>query len=129
MGKPFGLGLLVIATVFCLLTAWASGTAPASFAERLGLTIANQGGKNEIRAQYAGFFFSMAIACGGALAGFIPREAAYILLSVVFGGLILGRIASLGLDRSTAGYTHTVLALYAIDAIGFLLAVTAMILD
>ena len=52
----FGTIVLVIATLFFLYTAWSSGIAPVEFAERFGLTVANAGGYNEIRAQYAGFF-------------------------------------------------------------------------
>lgn len=129
MGKTFGAAVLVVAVAFCLITTWTAGTAPAAFAERLGLNVANPGGRNEIRAQYAGFFFAVAVACVAALAGAMPREAAYIVLAVVFGGLLVGRITSFGLDGSTAGYTQTILALYAIDALGCALAVAALVLD
>ncbi len=129
MGKTFGLGVLVAATAFSLLTAWTAGTAPSAFAERLGLTVANPGGSNEVRAQYAGFFLAVAVTCLAALIGIVPREAAYIVLAVVFGGLLAGRLASLGLDGSMAGYTQTVVALYAIDTLGCALAGTALVLD
>ena len=129
MSKTLGVGVLVVAVAFCLMTTWAAGTAPAAFAERLGLTVANPSGSNEVRAQYAGFFFSVAVACGAGLAGFVPREAAYIVLAVVFGGLLAGRLASLGLNGGVAGYTPTILALYAIDALGFALALAALTLD
>jgi hypothetical protein len=52
--------VLVIVTLFFLLTVWRRATAPDNFAERLGLTVANAGGHNEIRAQYAGFFLAVA---------------------------------------------------------------------
>ena len=129
MGKTFGAGVLVVAVAFCLITTWNAGMAPAAFAERLGLTVANPGGSNEVRAQYAGFFLAVAVACIAALAGAMPRETSYIVLAVVFGGLIVGRLASLGLDGSMAGYTQTIVALYAIDALGCALAVIALVLD
>ena len=71
----------------------------------------------------------MAVTCLAALIGIVPREAAYIVLAVVFGGLLAGRLASLGLDGSMAGYTQTVVALYAIDTLGCALAGTALVLD
>jgi uncharacterized iron-regulated membrane protein len=129
MGKTFGVGVLVLAATFCLLTTWTAATAPAAFAERLGLAVANPGGRNEVRAQYAGFFFAVAVACVAALAGLLPRDSALIVLVVVFGGLIAGRVASLGLDGGVAGYTPTVLALYAVDALGCALSLAALLLD
>jgi len=129
MGQTFGLGVLVAAAAFCLVTTWTAGVSPATFAERLGLAIANPGGRNEVRAQYAGCFFAVAVACMAGLAGAMPRGAAYIVLAVVFGGLIMGRIVSLGLDGGTTGYTQTIHTLFAIDAAGCGLATVALFVD
>lgn len=103
--------------------------APARFAERLGLAIANTGGYNEIRAQYAGFFLAVAVVCGASLAGVVSRQAAFVVLIVVFGGLIAGRLASLALDGGAAGYGPTIRSLYLIDGIGFTLAIAALAVD
>jgi len=129
MGHIFGTLVLAIAALFCLLTTWSSAAAPAEFAQRLGLALANAGGYNEIRAQYAGFFLAVAAVCGASLAGVVSRQAAFVVLAVVFGGLILGRLASLALDGGVAGYGPTIRALYVIDAIGFALAITALAVD
>ena len=129
MDRTFGTGVLVVAAAFCLMTTWTAGRSPAAFAERLGLNVANAGGSNEVRAQYAGFFFAVAAACLAGLAGAVPRGAAYFVLAVVFGGLLAGRIVSLGVDRSTAGYTQAVRALCAIDALGCALATIALAVD
>jgi hypothetical protein len=125
----FGTIVLALAMLFFLYTSWRSGTAPAEFAERLGLSVANAGGYNEIRAQYAGFFFAAALACMASLAGAMPRQAAFIVLAVIFGGLLAGRLVSLALNGGIAGYGHTIVALYAIDASGLALAVTALVLQ
>ena len=129
MGHVFGTLVLAIAALFCLLTTWSSATAPAEFAHRLGLALANSGGYNEIRAQYAGLFLAVAAVGGASLAGVVSRQAAFVVLAVVFGGLILGRLASLALDGSVAGYGPTIRALYVIDAIGFSLAIAALAVD
>lgn len=129
MRQAYGTFVLVIVTMFFLFTAWRSGTAPARFAERLGLTIANAGGNNEIRAQYAGFFLAAAVFCAASLGGLVSRFAAFGVPVVIFGGLIGGRLVSLALNRGIAGYSPTILALYAIDALGFTLAITAMVLE
>jgi hypothetical protein len=129
MTHEFGAGVLVVGILFCLMTTWISGTKPAAFAERLGLTIANPGGVNEIRAQYAGFFLAIAAVCAAALAGLLPREAAFVVLGTVFGGLIAGRLASLALNGGVAGYTPSIRALYVIDSLGFGLAIAAFMLN
>jgi len=125
----FGTIVLVIAALFFLLTTWRSGSAPADFAARLGLNIANAGGYNEIRAQYAGFFLASAIACAASLAGVVPRQAAFIVLIVVFGGLLAGRAVSLVLDGGVAGYGGTIVGLHAIDALGLALGIAALVLE
>jgi energy-converting hydrogenase Eha subunit B len=129
MRHGFGSCVLVISVLFCLLTTWSSATAPGGFAQRLGLAVVNAAGSNEIRAQYAGFFFAVAVVCAAALAGAVSRQSGYLVLAVVFGGLIAGRLVSLVLNGGIAGYTPTILALYAIDSLGFVLAVTAIAVD
>ena len=125
----FGTIVLVIAGLFFSLTAWRSASAPAEFAARLGLNIANAGGYNEIRAQYAGFFLASALVCAASLAGAVPRQAAFIVLVAVFGGLFAGRVVSLVLDGGIAGYGGTVVGLHAIDAIGLALGISALVLE
>jgi len=129
MGYKFGTAVLIVGVLFCLLTTWSSGARPESFAERLGLQIVNAGGVNEIRAQYAGFFLAVAIICAASLAGLLSRQASFVVLGTVFGGLLAGRLASLAFNGGTAGYGPTILALYAIDAIGLALVVAAFVLD
>jgi hypothetical protein len=129
MRHNFRTFVLIIVALFSLFTAWSSGMAPAKFAQQLGLSVANAGGFNEIRAQYSGFFLAVAVVCIASLADMVARQPALIVVAVVFGGLIGGRLVSLGLNRGVAGYGPTILALYAIDATGFVLAITAMMLE
>src|SRR5215813_315444 len=129
MRQAYGTFVLVIITMFFLFTAWSSGTAPAKFAERLGVTIANAGGNNEIRAQYAGFFLAAAVFCALSLAGVVSRSVGFSIPVVIFGGLIGGRLVSLALNGGIVGYGPTIRALCAIDALGFTLAITAMVLE
>ena len=124
----FGTAVLVAAMIFCLLTTWTAATGPGKFAESLGLTIANAGGVNEIHAQYAGFFFAAALVCAAALAGMISRQAGFVALAMIFGGLIAGRVASYILNGGTAGYSPRIISLYAIDSVGFALAFAGLML-
>lgn len=129
MRHSFGTFVLVVFALFFLLTAWSSGVAPKEFAQSLGLTIANADGFNEIRAQYAGFFLVSSVMCVAALAGWISRQSVFILVSVIFGGLIAGRLTSLVLNNGMTSYGSMILALYLVDATGFALAITASILN
>jgi hypothetical protein len=114
---------LVLAALFFAYTAWTSAAAPESFANQLGLSIVNQGGVNEVRSQYAGFFLAGAILCVMGLAGVVSRPATYITLVVTFGGLIGGRLVSLAINGGMTGYGRSIRALYVIDGVGFATAV------
>jgi hypothetical protein len=129
MSVGFTKFVLLLAATFCLFTAASSGVFPRQFADRLGLAILGTSGYNEIRAQYAGFFLTVGAICVAALVGYINRRSACIILAVVFGGLIMGRVVSLVINRGFEGYTSTILALYAIDATGLLLALVALAVD
>jgi carbon starvation protein CstA len=129
MASKFGTVILFVATVFCLLTTASAGLRPERFAEQLGMKIVNAGGTNEVYAQYAGFFLAVAIVSLGALLGQIPRGAAYVLLIAVFGGLLAGRVFSLAANGGIAGFTPMIVWLYAIDALGLVVAATAYIFD
>lgn len=125
MARNFGTVVLVVVTLFFLLTTISASLTPERFGERLGLRIINAGGVNEIMAQYAGFFLAAAGVCIAALAGWLPRSTAFVTVAAVFGGLIAGRLVSLVLNGGLGGYGPTIQALYVIDAIGFALAITA----
>ena len=129
MPSIFGTAILVINALFCLFTAWSSATAPEGFAARLGLSIVNAGGMNEVRAQYSGFFIAVALVCVASLCGALSRRTSFVVLGAVFGGLLGGRLVSLALNGGVAGYGPAILALYVIDAIGLALAVASFILD
>ena len=128
MAALFGTFVIALCGLFFLFTTWRSALEPAAFAARLGLGVANAGGVNEIRAQYAGFFLAAAVVCGAALAGFVARPSALLAVAMIFGGLIGGRLTSLAVDRSIAGYGAAIRALFLIDAVGFVLAVAALMM-
>ncbi|HZT04449.1 MAG TPA: DUF4345 family protein [Steroidobacteraceae bacterium] len=129
MRRTFGTVILLILALFFLLTAWQSGTDPAGFAQQLGLSITNPGGYNEIRSQYGGCFLFASVACLAALGGRVSRRSAFVVATVIFGGLFVGRLVSLWADGGISGYGALIRALYVIDALGLTLTVTAMLLD
>lgn len=129
MRRSFSTAVLALFALFFLLTTWQSGTSPARFAQQLGLAIVNPGGANEIRAQYGGCFLFAAITCFAALGGWASRRSAFVVATVIFGGLFMGRMVSLWVNGGLSGYGGMIRTLYVIDAIGFALAVAAMMLD
>ena len=118
--------VLVAAIAFCVLTSLGSGLQPRRFADQLGLSVANSGGANEVRAQYSGFFLALGVLCGAALAGVASPSTALIALIVTFGGLLAGRLTSLALNGGVKGFPPTIVALYFIDAAGLGLALAAL---
>src|SRR6516164_5223694 len=111
MPPIFGTGVLFINVLFCLFTAWSSATAPESFAAKLGLGIVNAGGLNEVRAQYAGFFFAVAVVCFASLLGLLARQTSFVMMAAVYGGLLAGRLVSLVINAGVAGFGPTTVAL------------------
>lgn len=122
MGQIFGSVILGVAAVFFLVSACAAAVAPDRFAGLLGLQTAGASGRNEVRAQYAGIFLMITLACLAALAGYAPRQAAFIVLVVALGGCTVGRLASLVTDRGFGGYNAVIRALFAVDTLGFVAA-------
>lgn len=59
----------------------------------------------------------------------VSRRSAFTVATVIFGGLFVGRLASLWADGGLSGYGGLIRALYVIDAVGLTLTVTAMLLD
>jgi hypothetical protein len=118
----FGSVTLVISAVFFLLSAIAAAVAPERFAGLLGLQTTGASGRNEVRAQYAGIFLMITLACLAALAGYAPRQAAFIVLIVALGGCTAGRLASLIADHGFGGYNAVIRTLFAVDTLGLVAA-------
>lgn len=125
----FVTGFLVVSALFCTLTGYSGLAAPVRFAQPLGYVLAGFDGRNEVRAQYGGFFLALAVAVIFALAGKIPRQAALISNAVLFGGLIAGRVLSLVVDGGIHEYGHFIRLLFLIDATGFTLSLIALYLN
>ena len=61
------------------------------------------------------------------MAGYAPRQAAFIVLIVALGGCTIGRLASLIADRGFADYNGVIRTLFAVDTLGFAAATVAFI--
>jgi hypothetical protein len=118
--------VLGIGSLFFIGTGLNAFATPVKFAARLGLSLPGADGLNEIRAQYGGFFLAAGLFLAGTLLGPLPRQGGIALMAVIFGGLIAGRLVSLALDRSFAGYGSTIRALFLIDSCGFLASLAVL---
>jgi hypothetical protein len=87
MRQNFGTFVLAMATFFGVLTALWAGLRPANFAQSLGLAVANSGGVNEVRAQYAGFFLACAVVRGGVRRCAWRRHTPFISARSAGGGI------------------------------------------
>ena len=126
MGISAGTVLLVAGVLLCAVTTLGAFARPVRFAALLGLDVANPGGVNEIRSQYAGFFLMVGLVFAAALTGSIPRAFGYMLGLVVFGGLFIGRLSGLVLNRGTGGYPPVVRGLVLVDLTGCALSLAAL---
>jgi len=129
MRSAFGTVFLIASTLFTAWTSWSSFSAPGAFGKQIGYALEGMDGRNEIRAQYGGFFLAITIASILALMGVIPRRAGFLVNAVVFGGLITGRVVSLAVDSGAGEYGPLIRALFFIDAAGFILSLAALYLD
>ncbi|HEV3036623.1 MAG TPA: DUF4345 family protein [Candidatus Angelobacter sp.] len=129
MASVFGTAVLVITALFFLGTSWSSFTNPKQFGERLGFALPGADGRNEIRAQYGGFFLAAAVCGIFALVGWVPRSTGLVVNATIFGGLIAGRLISLFLDGGITKYGPLIRTLFVIDALGFALAISAFVLE
>ena len=129
MKSAFGTLFLYAAGVFSLLTTLSSVANPVNFGRRLGLLVGVPDGFNEIRAQYGGFFFAVAVVNALVLAKILPRNTGYVIDAALFGGLFLGRLISLFLDGGFSHYGATIGSLFFIDGIAFALSLTSLLLE
>lgn len=126
MRTAVGTIFLIASGLFMAWTSWISFTAPGTFGQRLGFTIAGVDGRNEIRAQYGGFFLAAALVSLLALTAVIPRQSGLITNATVYGGLIAGRLVSLCVDGGASRYGPVIRLLFFIDAAGFALSIVAL---
>jgi hypothetical protein len=115
-------------SLFFLWTGWTSFRFPRQFAERLGFIIRGLDGLNEIRAQYGGFFLAAALVNALSLFGVLPRQTSFVVNAAIFGGLMIGRVASLPLDGGMSGYGGVIRALFIIDSVGLSLMIAAYLM-
>jgi len=127
MGTSLGIGFLLASALFTAWTSWISLTAPEKFGKYLGYTLAGADGRNEIRAQYGGFFLAVTVGSVLAVMGVIPQPVGFLVNAIVFGGLITGRLVSLVFDRDRGGYGSVIRALFWIDGTGFALSMALLL--
>lgn len=125
MTSIFGTMLLGFALLISAFTTFAALASPKKFAASLGFGIANTGGTNEIRAQYAGFFLMVGLCCAASLVGILPRMAGILVSATVFVGLFAGRVTGLALNGGSDGYCRVIRTLIIVDALGAALSVAA----
>ena len=103
--------------LFFLYTGITSFWQPVKFARFLALETQGRSGQVEIRAQYGGFFCAAALSQFAPFIGVLNHATALVVALVIFGGLIMGRLAAL-LVRSDEKLTPPIRALYWVDAVG-----------
>ncbi|WOF74109.1 hypothetical protein QMT40_001755 [Parvibaculaceae bacterium PLY_AMNH_Bact1] len=120
--------ILVVFGLFFAYTAIVSFRAPVPFARGLGLEPNGRSGAIEIRAQYGGFFAAAGLAQFAVFAGLISPQPALFVGLVIFGGLIVGRVAAFFAGGKDEKLLPIISALYWIDGIGCLAALIGLFL-
>lgn len=118
--------VLAVSGLIALAIALRALLMPGALGAGLGFGVGGADALNEIRGQYGGFFLAVGLACALAIFRVIPRQAALIVLAVTFGGILFGRLVSLGIDGGFSAYSPTIRALYVVDALGLAAALWAL---
>lgn len=114
--------------LFFAYTAVASFRTPVPFARGLGLEPNGRSGAIEIRAQYGGFFAAAGLVQFAVFGGLVSAQAALFVGLVIFAGLIVGRVAAFFTGSREEKLLPIISALYWIDGIGCLAAVSGLFL-
>lgn len=114
--------------LFFLYTGVVGFVQPKRLGAMVSLTPEGRSGLIEIRAQYGGFFFAAGLSQLAPFTGLLSTEAALIIALVIFGGLIVARLAALFLDAGRQPLTSMMKLLFVIDGAGFAAVVLALFL-
>jgi hypothetical protein len=125
----FADAVCAIEAFFFAYTGWLGFAQPRALSDRLGLQPSGAAGLNEVRSQYGGFYGALAIVQAAGLLGWLPMTAALGAGLLAFGGLMLGRLASVVVDGSLRKYTPTLKWLTFLDPLGFFLTLSALAVE
>lgn len=103
--------------------AWEGLVDTVGFLRALDVEITGPGGMNEIRAQYGGFFAAVAVVCLAGFAGWLRTTTALTVMVAIYGGVLCGRLISIGLDGPAvfAQYNDLLQRTHVIDFVGLVL--------
>ncbi len=120
--------ILAISALLAAYIAWEGLADTSAFLKAMDVEILGPGGMNEIRAQYGGFFAAVTVVCGLGIVGIIRPSAPLILMAAIYGGVLFGRLVSLGLDGSEvfSAYPPLLQRAHVIDFVGLILSILAL---
>jgi hypothetical protein len=127
--RVFPVIVLALAGLLSIVIGVRGLLAPEELGVALGYALPGADALNEVRAQYGGLFLTVGTICELAIFRVVPRQAALMLLATVFGGILFGRIFSLLADGGFAVYGRTIQLLYAVDLIGLVAALAALVAE
>ncbi|MCG8504754.1 MAG: DUF4345 family protein, partial [Sphingomonadales bacterium] len=89
----FQKAVLIIGILVAGYIALRALTAPEGLLAGTGIAVSNADGRNEIRAQYGGFYLAVAAALLLSLFGRLPVSFGLGVLLLAVGGVLVGRLA------------------------------------
>lgn len=109
--------VLIIGILVAGMIAFRALIAPEALLANIGIALTNADGRNEIRAQYGGFYLAVTIALLLSLFGRLSAGFGLGLLLVAVGGILLGRLASIVIEGPAvfASYSTVIKTYLAFD--------------
>jgi len=120
--------VLLIGIIVTAYIAFSALSAPETVLVESGLRIDGPNGRNEIRAQYGGFYGALTLALILSLLGRWSERFGLQLLLITVGGVLAGRVLSLVIEGPAifASYSPTVKLFYAADIVIVVLVLLAL---
>ncbi|MEO1495284.1 MAG: DUF4345 family protein [Pseudomonadota bacterium] len=120
--------VLSISALLAAYIGWEGIVDTTGFLRAMDVEILGPGGMNEIRAQYGGFFGAVTIVCLLGMFGRIRPSAALTVMIAIYGGVLFGRLVSLGLDGMAVfeSYPALLQRAHVIDLVGLILSAIAL---
>lgn len=113
----FQKAVLIIGILVAGYIALRALTAPEGLLAGTGIAVSNADGRNEIRAQYGGFYLAVAAALLLSLFGRLPVSFGLGVLLLAVGGVLVGRLASIVIEGPAvfASYSAAIKTYLAFD--------------
>jgi hypothetical protein len=121
---PFQKIVLALNALIAFYLAYRGLVTPVELMASLNIDAGSPEGVNEIRGQYGGFFLFVGVGLVLAFIGFLRPSAMLLIMVLLYGGVLTGRVLTLFIDGVDvyADYSTLLKGVYIFDIVGLVLS-------